>query len=130
LFASDGSVWGHYYVTCYTDAANGGGPCTGNPTGWAGGGGGTSYATPIWAGIQALVNEKKGAKCVFLDVTTDSDVSECVKGSPDCYAPSGKYGVLSTSKTVNQPAYNAHTGYNFPTGLGSVNVANLLANWP
>jgi subtilase family serine protease len=165
LFAGDGSNWGHYYVTCYTDPANNGGPCTGDPASWAGGGGGTSYATPIWAGIQALVNQKMAAKqgnpapilyklaanefgaagdpacyaglgnainakCVFYNITTDSDVSDCVAGSPDCYAPSGSYGVLSTSTTANKPAYNAHAGYNFPTGLGSVNVFNLLTKWP
>jgi subtilase family serine protease len=164
LFAADG-VWPHHYVTCYADPNNDGGPCTGNPALWAGGGGGTSYSTPILAGIQALINEKTGAKqgnpaptlyklagkqfgaagdpacyadlgnkvgakCVFLNITTSSDVIECVAGTVDCYAPSGQYGVLSTSKTTNQPAYDAHAGYNVPTGLGSVNVYNLLANWP
>jgi subtilase family serine protease len=164
LFAANG-VWGHYYVSCFTDPNNGGGPCTGNPADWAGDGGGTSFSTPIWAGIQALVNQKLGTKqgnpaptlyalaakqygksgdaacdaklgnkigssCVFLNVTVGDDDIDCVKGSPDCYRPSGTWGVLSTSTTAYHPAYLAGVGYNFPTGIGTVNVANLLAAWP
>jgi subtilase family serine protease len=58
MFAADG-VWGHYLVDCWSDIRNGGSPCTGPPSAWDGGGG-TSYATPILAGIQALVNQKHG----------------------------------------------------------------------
>ena len=29
-----------------------------------------------------------------------------------------------------QIAYPAHTGWDFTTGLGSVNVKNLVNNWP
>jgi hypothetical protein len=56
LFASNG-VWGHYIVTCYSDTANGGTPCTGSPSGWIGVGG-TSASSPMMAAIQALVDEK------------------------------------------------------------------------
>ena len=59
LFAANG-LWGHYYVYCWTDTANGGAPCLGAPSGWAGAGG-TSFASPILAGIQALVNQKQGS---------------------------------------------------------------------
>ena len=58
LFAANG-LWGHYYVFCFSDSSNGGVPCTGSPSGWAGAGG-TSFASPIMAGIQALVNQKYG----------------------------------------------------------------------
>lgn len=58
LFAGDG-VWGHYYITCWSDVKNGGAPCTGDPSGW-GGAGGTSFSSPIMAGIQALVNQFAG----------------------------------------------------------------------
>jgi subtilase family serine protease len=59
LFAGSG-IWGHYYVTCWSDVREGGAPCTGDPSSWAGAGG-TSFASPIMAGIQALVNQKTGS---------------------------------------------------------------------
>ncbi len=60
LFAANG-VWGHYYVFCYSDPTpgNGGAPCMGDPANWSGAGG-TSFASPIVAGIQALVNQSTG----------------------------------------------------------------------
>ena len=58
LFAADGT-WGHYLVYCWSDLNNGGASCDGSPANWAGGGG-TSFATPIMAGIQALVNQSAG----------------------------------------------------------------------
>jgi subtilase family serine protease len=60
LFAANG-VWGHYFSYCYSDTAKGGKACTGAPSGWSAGGG-TSFATPILAGIQALVNQKTGER--------------------------------------------------------------------
>jgi subtilase family serine protease len=60
MFAANG-VWGHYFVLCYTDAAGGGAPCpSNNPNAWAGAGG-TSFGAPIWAGIQALINQATGS---------------------------------------------------------------------
>jgi subtilase family serine protease len=64
LFAASGT-WGHFYVFCNTDTGNGGASCTGtpNPAGggpWSGAGG-TSFAAPILAGIQALVNQRTAA---------------------------------------------------------------------
>ncbi len=68
LFAANG-VWAHFYIFCYshTGVDFGGNPCTGtpdptapsNPTWFAAGG--TSFATPIMAGIQALVNQRTAA---------------------------------------------------------------------
>ena len=60
LFAADG-LWSHYYVFCWSDMAHGGAACTGDPSGWSGAGG-TSFSSPIMAGIQALVNQKTGAR--------------------------------------------------------------------
>ena len=57
LFAADG-VWDHYYLACFTGR---GFTCTGPPDTWLGAGG-TSFAAPIMAGIQALVNQKKGVR--------------------------------------------------------------------
>ena len=164
MFAADGT-WHHQYLLCFSDTRNGGLPCTGNPAKWGPGGGGTSYATPIVAGIQALINQNMGGKaqgnpapvyyrlaakeygvsgnakcnsslgnkidssCVFNDVTLGDDDVDCT-GANNCYDPSGKYGVLSTSKTKYQPAFTAGVGYDLPTGLGTINAANLVANWP
>jgi subtilase family serine protease len=60
LFASDGSAWNHNYATCFTDP-NGGGSCGGNPVTWTANAGGTSYATPIMAAIQVLVDQYMGS---------------------------------------------------------------------
>ena len=38
-------------------------------------------------------------------------------------------GALSTSATSLVPAYKAGSGWNFATGLGSVDAANLVTNW-
>ena len=157
LFAANG-VWGHYYVFCYTDTAGGGAACTGAPSGWAGAGG-TSFSSPILAGIQALVTQKwgrqgnpnpiyykiaaaeygasgsaacnssngnaVGSSCVFYDVTQgDMDIN-CT-GSHNCYLPSGRNGVLSTSNTSYSPAYKTATGWDFATGIGTLNAYNLV----
>ena len=162
LFAADG-LWGHYYVFCWSDTANGGAACSGAPSGWSGAGG-TSFASPIMAGIQALVNQKAGgpqgnpnpayyqlaaneygsggssscnssngntvaSSCIFYDVTLgDMDVN-CV-GSANCYLDGATEGVLSTSNSSFSPAYGTNTGWDFATGIGTVNAANLVNNWP
>jgi len=59
LFAANG-VWGHFYVVCDSDAADKY-SCAGAPSGWSGAGG-TSFAAPIMAGIQALINQQVGAR--------------------------------------------------------------------
>ena len=159
LFAANG-VWGHFYVFCDSDVNNGGTPCTGPPYGWSGAGG-TSFASPIMAGIQALVNQKTGSRqgnpnpvyyalaateygktgkaacnstlgsgvastCVFRDVTQgDMDIN-CI-GNNNCYRPFGENGVLATS--ANAPAYGATKGWDFATGLGTVDATNLVNQW-
>jgi subtilase family serine protease len=50
LFAANG-LWGHFYVFCWSDTANGGAACTGAPSGWSGAGG-TSFASPLWPGFR------------------------------------------------------------------------------
>jgi subtilase family serine protease len=162
LFASDGNgLWGHFYVFCWSDTANGGAACGNDPSTWAEAGG-TSFASPIMAGIQALINQKAGgpqgnpaptyyqlaaaeygstgssscnssngntvaSNCIFYDVTFgDMDV-DCT--GPNCYLDGASVGVLSTSDNSFAPAYGATTGWDFATGIGSVNAANLVNNW-
>jgi len=61
LFASNGA-WGSFYLECMSDSrpAEGGAPCTLKNDAVVEGGGGTSFAAPAMAGIQALINQKFG----------------------------------------------------------------------
>ena len=159
LFAANG-VWGHYYVFCDSDVVNGGSPCGSSPAKWSGAGG-TSFSSPILAGMQALINQKMGARqgnpnpvfyalasaeygksgntecnsslgsgvastCVFRDVTQgDMDVN-CI-GSYSCSRSLGVNGVLATSS--GSPAYGATKGWDFATGLGTIDATNLVNQW-
>jgi len=60
LFAANGA-WNHYYVYCFSDIKNGGASCAGSPGTWAGAGG-TSFSSPIMAGVQALINQYTGSR--------------------------------------------------------------------
>jgi hypothetical protein len=108
--------------------------------------GGTSAATPTFAAIMALVNQQTGQRqgsanfvlyrlassfpTVFHDVTTGNISVPCTGGTPDCSATSSSsVGVMTTAGGGKTIAYTAGTGYDLATGLGSVNVANLLLNW-
>jgi hypothetical protein len=70
-----------------------------------------------------------GGSCAFHDVTLGDNDADCTSGSPNCYLPSGTYGVLSTSTSSFAPAYNARIGWDFTTGIGTVNVYNLVTGW-
>jgi len=59
LFAADG-VWDSFYVECFSDVRQGGAPCTAKNDALLEGGGGTSFASPAMAGIQALINQQFG----------------------------------------------------------------------
>ena len=90
-------------------------------------------ATQYGAAGNSACNSTRGngvsSACVFYDVTLgDMDVP-CL-GSNACYTPSGTYGVLSTSNSAYQPAFAAHLGWDFATGIGTLNVYNLIVNWP
>ena len=156
LFAANG-LWGHYYPICYSDRRNGGASCSGAPSTWAGAGG-TSFASPIMGGIQALVNQYTGHTSgvgnaaavyyqlanqkypVFNAVTLGDNTVNC-SGTVNCFGAttsSGSHnrfstvtpdGALSTSTATFAPAYPAGGSYNFATGLGSVNAYNLAFYW-
>jgi subtilase family serine protease len=157
LFSALG-LWGHFYVMCYSDPANGGTPCVGPPNQWIGGGG-TSFASPIMAGIQALVNQKMGgpqgnpnpvyyklaassvASSVFHSITAGDIVVNC-SGDRNCFGagfvgrgrsePPTEFdgnGGLSRADKSYFPAFAAGAGWNFATGLGSVDAFNLITNW-
>ena len=157
MFASDGAMWGHYAVVCFSDTQNGGVPCAGAPLNWAGFGG-TSLASPVMAGIQALVNQKMGGAQgnpnpvyyalaantpgVFHSVT-QGDIDVNCGGAVNCYGVLGTVvygrggrtfgttwgGALSVSSGTFTPAYAAGSSWNFATGIGSVDANNLVMNW-
>jgi subtilase family serine protease len=161
VFAADG-LWSHYYVFCWSDIAGGGASCGSDPGAWSGAGG-TSFGSPIMAGIQALINQKAGgpqgnpapvyyqlaaaeygasgnascnssngagvaANCIFYDVTQGDIDVDCV--GPNCYLGGGAIGVLSASNNSFAPAYGTSPGWDFATGIGTINAANLVNNWP
>ena len=67
--------------------------------------------------------------CIFYDVT-QGDMNVNCTGTHNCYIPSGANGVLSTSNSTYQPAFGTATGWDFATGIGTVNAYNLVNNWP
>jgi hypothetical protein len=110
--------------------------------------GGTSASAQAFAGVMALVVQKQGwqgnfnpvlyslaggesasscnssapaSTCIFNDVITGTNAMPCLAGSINCNLTktSDAVGVLS--------GYSAGVGYDQATGLGTVNVGNLLA---
>jgi subtilase family serine protease len=81
-------------------------------------------------GCNSLLGKFAGDNCIFHNITQGNNDVPCLAGSPNCYAPSGQYGVLSLSGKFYEPAFQATPGWNFATGIGSVNVANLVNSWP
>jgi len=68
--------------------------------------------------------------CIFHDVTLGDNDSYCTANRNgtlyNCYLPSGTFGVQSTSNSAYQPAYLTGTGWDFASGIGSVNAYNLV----
>ena len=139
LFASNGFV-GNFYVVCQSDLSQTGMCDTTNAFYDLAGYGGTSVASPAFAGIMALVNQKTNSRqgqanyvlyklatsqpTSFHDVPAGSTIAmPCTKGSPNCTTStsSHSYGILN--------GYSTATGYDQATGLGSVNAQNLVNNW-
>ena len=71
------------------------------------------------------------SQCIFNDVTTSNNDVPCKAGSTNCYVnPGDQYGVLSvTNASSLTVAYPAGAEYDLATGLGSINVYNLITNW-
>lgn len=163
LFAANG-VYGHALIYCMSDASEGGTPCNYlNPTDAVyNSAGGTSFAAPAMAGIQALINQSTGANhgnigptlyglarvqygtvaspnagcsaadtsasCIFHDVATGDNDVPCNAGTGDCYTKQDdSFGVVSNGGQASLvTAWKSGTGYDYATGLGSVNVTNLV----
>ena len=145
LFAADGFI-GNSYAMCEADLK---GPC--NASNFVNIGG-TSASSPAFAGLLALVDQKMAsrqgnpnfilyklatqqpasscnsttgpaANCAFNDVTSGTIAMPCATGSLNCTTSNSgdQFGILS--------GYNAATGYDLATGLGSVNANNMVSSW-
>jgi hypothetical protein len=171
LFAANG-LYGHALVFCMSDPTVGGTTCDySNPDNvYFNSAGGTSFAAPAMAGIQALINQATGqshgvvtpafydiaskeygtnaspnvsslnacnssngaaigSTCVFYDVTQGDINDPCYAGTTDCYygAAGNSFGVLSEGGDLSlAPAWKTHAGYDYATGLGSINATNLV----
>ena len=99
-------------------------------------GGGTSAAAPLFAGMVALLNHyliansapgqpglgnlnqmlyrlTETSPAAFHDITTGSNIVQCVIGTPDC--------------TTGSMGYSAGPGFDLATGLGSIDMVKLAA---
>jgi len=107
--------------------------------------GGTSVSAPAMAGIMALVEQKNGqyqgqANYVFYQLAAKDTLSGCNSSSrttPTQTTTCNFNDITAGSNSVpGLPGYgtstadwSAGTGYDMATGLGTVNAANLVANW-
>ncbi len=154
LFASKGRAK-TFYVVCDQDLDPSHAACSvASPYQNIQAGGGTAIAAAAFGGVMALAAEQVGerignpnmvlyslanaqaaagtscnssgspsASCIFHDVTIGSNEMVCVSGSPGCVTSTAgdAYGLLS--------APPAAAGYDLASGLGSVDVTNLVSSW-
>lgn len=102
--------------------------------------GGTSASTPAFAGIFALIVQKTGQRQgqaaatlynlangnngqkIFHDVIVGNIAVPCYQGTDKC--------TLNSAGNYYLSGYDTAAGYDLATGLGSVDAAQLVANWP
>ncbi|WP_260741208.1 Ig-like domain repeat protein [Tunturiibacter lichenicola] len=155
LFASSG-FFGAFYVVCQQSTNPDGQPCSlGGPTYDFAGYGGTSVASPAFAGILSLVNEKTGSRQGNANYVLYRLASEQAKAGTACSAITGApaagcvFNDITTDTTAmpclkgtpncttthpndlygTLSGFNSTPGYDMATGLGSVNAANLVEDW-
>lgn len=78
--------------------------------------------------------DKTSNTCIFYDVTQGDNDSVCTELNGEtynCHLEKGNtYGILSTSDKSSHPVYPTNKGWDFPSGIGSVNAYNLVMGWP
>ena len=101
--------------------------------------GGTSTSAPAFAGILAVVQSRMGfrlgqaaqelyelstgphAGAIFHDITQGNISVPCVSGSPNC--------AKNAAGNFFETGYDTSAGYDFATGLGSVDATQLVSLW-
>jgi hypothetical protein len=141
LFAANGYNYSFYPICAFPgdcSSAN----LTSSGTVVITGVGGTSVSSPSMAAIQALVNQSVGSwqgqadfiyyplaakqPSAFHDVTVGGNQVLCFFGTSNCVT--GASVTNSTGFSV-ESGYSAGVGYDLATGLGSIDVANLIKYW-
>ncbi len=150
FFASNGFL-GSAYLICVSASGACAYSSTAEPTMQEVGG--TSVASPAMAGVMALINQKVGlpqgnpnaelyslaakqnyascsaetvtvsSSCYFNDIDTGTNAMPCQPGMPNCTA------VHSGDTVAVLSGYGAAGGFDEATGLGSLNVANVVNGW-
>ena len=127
------------------------GSCTNTSYGYGiGAVGGTSVATPVMASVQALINQKNGgrqgnANFFFYPLANQDYAAGNCKSVNGTAANStvtlpastcNFHDIVAGSNVVKQNStdttglgFNALTGFDSASGLGSVNIANVATNW-
>jgi hypothetical protein len=70
--------------------------------------------------------------CIFHDITQGNNSVACQAGTPNCSNTSNSgFGIMVINPASNPQtlAWTTNPGYDLATGLGSVNVANLVNHW-
>jgi len=145
LFSGDGNN-GSLYLLCQGDAnSNGETSCNlSSPYLNIQGAGGTAASAAAFAGIMALVNQYNNGRqgianyvlyplaasstaAAFHDITQGSTSVACVAAAfLDCSNQGTGYGIIADS---SGPIWSAAPGYDLATGIGSVDVNNLVTRW-
>ncbi|WP_109486098.1 protease pro-enzyme activation domain-containing protein [Occallatibacter savannae] len=97
--------------------------------------GGTSFAAPIFAGMIALINQKQGwtggqGLTNSTLYTLASSASTYSSGFHDVTSGNNNCTAGATYCGTTTGGFAAGTGYDQVTGLGSVDLANLITAWP
>jgi hypothetical protein len=142
LFAANGDYFAAWGI-CVDSASGGNDDCVPGADGLSAGQfyitgeGGTSASAPAFAGILALIRQATGerqgqadyvlyhlarsAVSGYHDIKTGNNSVPCQQGTPDC--------VLNSAQNYFLSGYNAGTGFDLASGIGSVDASALIANW-
>jgi subtilase family serine protease len=87
--------------------------------------GGTSIATPMWAGVSRLLAQAQG-------VTRLGNINSRLYELGNLQSPSSGLHDVTTGNNANNsvPGYSAGVGYDLATGWGSPDIAKLVAAFP